>query len=324
MKASVSRLYFRDQILFTVGVVNSLVCTAWLMAAPRSFPLGFLLAFPAVFAWLVYSYAIRRWWAFFLADFCYFANACAFFYFLQAAASGFPRGDSPPSAFLPPAHDASFALVFSLVTGPLFLANLPWRVSLVPHSPDKMCSLFIHAGAPLAVYAYRWHGGGTRTGSPPVSVLVDLVFSPLIAYALWQLAYLFLTELIFAQSLKREPRFGTSMRFLTASASRGATTTRAGILLRLARALGAVPRRGIFDASAYGTKVFFVSAQFIYTIFASLIAAASFFWHTFHAALIITVTIVTIYNGAGYYVRVFSQSYLAEAESKVKEALAEH
>lgn len=316
LKSDTSRVFFRDQVLFTLGIVNALLTAALLASRPRLFPVVYACVLPFVYAWLVFSYAVRRFWGFYLLDFCHFANACAFLYFVRAHARG-------AAAALPPAHDTEFACVFALTTGPLLLANLPWRVSLVPHSPDKMASLFVHAVAPLAVYAWRWHGGGSDAGGAArVRPLLDLLVAPLAAYGVWQLAYLLLTEAVFARMLEREPRFATSLKYLTASSNRDALRSRADMYLRMARALGAVQSpAGLFDPAAVRTKFFFVVFQALYTALSLVAAALAFVSHDVHAALLGAVGVVTIYNGAGFYVRVFSLRYREETELKVREVL---
>jgi len=315
LKADISRLFLRDQALFTAGVANALLAAAWLARAPRSFPLAFLAALPPVLAWLAFSFAVRKWWAFFLADFCYFANALAWAFFARAAARGaFAGGAAAAAAALPPpARDGAFAAVFALATGPLLLANVPWRVSLIPHSPDKMCSLFVHAAAPLAAWAWRWHGGGGARGAPVGAR--ELLAAPLVAYAAWQAGYLLLTEVACARALRREPRYSTSLRHLVAVANRG------GACLRAARALGAAPRGGALDAGAPRAKAFFVAAQALYTLAALAAAAAAFHSFAAHTALLAAVGLCTVWNGAGFYVRVFSRTYMDEAAEKVAEAV---
>jgi len=328
LKADISRLFLRDQVLFSLGVVNALAATAWLFAAPRSFPRAFVCALPPVLAWLVYSFGVRRFWVFFLADYCYAANIAAWLFFVRAevrgALAGAGGGGGPAGGAPPPAGDAAFALAFALVTGPLLCANVPWRISLVPHSPDKMCSVFIHVSAPLAAFAYRWHGGGAAGGAAPVATARALLLAPAAFYAAWQVAYLLLTELLCARALARDPRFATSLRHLTASASAGAL--RAGgapsAALRCARALRAVPPHGVFDARAARTKIFFVAAQAAYTAASLGVAAAAFWSRAANAALLAAVVLAIVFNGAGYYVRVFSDRYRVEAEGKVRECAA--
>jgi acyl-CoA synthetase (AMP-forming)/AMP-acid ligase II len=118
--------------------VAATVCAgALLAAAPRLAPAAYVWSLPPVALWLLYSFT-RNGWGFFLLDFCYFANAAAWLFFLFAPAA--------PAA----AAAAAFAPLFALATGPLLLAHLFWRVSLVLHSADKMASVFIHTAAPLA------------------------------------------------------------------------------------------------------------------------------------------------------------------------------
>ena len=60
MKADIGRLFLRDQILFTGGLVGALVGAFWLASSPRSFPYAYVILLPFVFSWLCFSFAVRR------------------------------------------------------------------------------------------------------------------------------------------------------------------------------------------------------------------------------------------------------------------------
>ena len=50
-----------------------------------------------------------------------------------------------------------FKVMFSFSNGPVLLAIILWRNSMVFHSVDKMTSLFIHSFPPLYSYTIRWY-----------------------------------------------------------------------------------------------------------------------------------------------------------------------
>ena len=87
--------------------------------------------------WFIYK---SKRWHYFLFDFCYFVNFLILVYFW-----------SPwkPSWFFPS--------IFVLSHGPLLFAIALWRNSIVPHSLDKMTSLFIHISPPLTTWGVRWY-----------------------------------------------------------------------------------------------------------------------------------------------------------------------
>lgn len=53
-------------------------------------------------------------------------------------------------------HEKFLKLNFCLTNGPLAMATVMWRNSLVFHSMDKMTSMFIHMLPPLVTFSIRW------------------------------------------------------------------------------------------------------------------------------------------------------------------------
>ena len=325
LRASLQTLQARDQALLTLGILWVLLGTAWLARSPATFPLAHVLGLPPVLAWLAYSYALRRYWGFYLADYCYFANALAFALFSARLVLA-PR--APP---LPPQHDGALAVVFALCLGPLLWANVFWRTTLAFHSPDKMCSVFIHTVAPLACLALRWlpgegaAAGAAAAGAPdaaPVSLLQHLLLAPLALYLLWQAAYLCVTELGRTGALLRsDARYETSLRFQAAALSRAHAAGRGGALAAAAAAAGLLRRPGAaLDAERPAVKAFFMAAQALYTL--ATLALAALAWHSFPAAAAMVGGVLahTVHQGAGFYVKVFAARYLSEAQASVEEA----
>jgi len=80
-----------------------------------------------------------------LFDFCYFTNMLVLVYIWTPswAVGGYWRG-------------GLFVGVFSFSLGPLLSAIILWKNSMVPHSNDKMTSIFIHVSPAMAVWCIRW------------------------------------------------------------------------------------------------------------------------------------------------------------------------
>jgi hypothetical protein len=354
MRGSLATLQARDQLLLTLGILWVLLGTAWLARYPATFPLAHVLGLPPVLAWLAFSFAVRRrFWAFYLCDFCYFANALAFLLFSQRLLlplllSSPPLGQPPLPPPPPPHSDPALAALFSLCLGPLLLANVFWRTTLAFHSPDKMCSVFIHIAAPLACFALRWFpasdgssgsgsGSGDASTAPPISPLRHLLLLPFAAYALWQALYLCVTELGWTGALLRsDVRYETSLRFQAASLSKAHALGKGGALGALGSACGVLgSRRNSSSSSSSSTsaaaptgmdperprsKLFFMATQAAYTLATQGLAALA--WHSFPFALALVLFVIchTVYQGAGFYVTVFAARYLAEAQASVEEA----
>ena len=88
-----------------------------------------------------YAYKKLR-WHYFLFDFCYFTNFFILVYLWL------PLGDSIRGLLFP--------IVFGFSNGPVLSAIVLWTNSVVPHSLDKMTSLFIHLSPSLALWGIRW------------------------------------------------------------------------------------------------------------------------------------------------------------------------
>ena len=88
-----------------------------------------------------YAYKKLR-WHYFLFDFCYFTNFFILIYLWL------PLGDSIRGLLFP--------IIFGFSNGPVLSAIVLWTNSVVPHSIDKMTSLFIHLSPSLALWGIRW------------------------------------------------------------------------------------------------------------------------------------------------------------------------
>lgn len=93
-----------------------------------------------------------RWYAYkkernhyFLFDFCYFCNFLVLLYLWL-----------PEQVLGPTVRGGLFSTCFAMANGPVLCAIVFWRNSLVPHSIDKMTSLFIHVSPTLALSGLKW------------------------------------------------------------------------------------------------------------------------------------------------------------------------
>jgi len=82
---------------------------------------------------------------FYFCDFCYFINVLIFLYLWL-----------PQAVLGPEVRGRLFTVCFILATGPVLLAVIIWNFSFVPHSNDKMTSIFFHFSPSVALYGLRW------------------------------------------------------------------------------------------------------------------------------------------------------------------------
>lgn len=81
------------------------------------------------------------------------------------------------------------------------------------------------------------------------------------------------------------------------------------LVLRLTRATGVLGPEECFDHRSHKTKAIFVATQFVYTLLTCLPALViydSFLWHVAFGLGMFT---VAVFNGANYYIDVFSVRY---------------
>uniref|UniRef100_A0A7S0YL22 Glycerophosphocholine acyltransferase 1 n=1 Tax=Polytomella parva TaxID=51329 RepID=A0A7S0YL22_9CHLO len=132
-------LLFRDKGSFFVGASLLWIASFWLGSCPETFYQFYGAAGLVLMAirWTIYW---RRRWHYYLFDFCYFANLV-----LVVHIWVFPR-----SSLLA-------KITFAFDTGPLTLAIVAFRNSLVFHDVDKVTSIFMHIVPAMASWAERWY-----------------------------------------------------------------------------------------------------------------------------------------------------------------------
>ena len=318
-----------DKVSFTVGVV-------WLMATqfvateyPEYFWLYFLVTAPVIFVYRVIQYSMIK-YHYFLIDFCYYANLACFTHILAF----------PTSATL-------FRSVFAYSNGPILFAIPLWRNSLVFHSHDKVQSVFIHIMPAVLTWCTRWYGqadvawidgwggsGGWVSGSwvsegrhrrrlsvedlqRPMGVVemaTEMYMWPVIGYIGWQVAYLIKTEMWDGKRLDEDPELVTSLRWLANDYK--APVTRWA--LRTSRRVGLFGRDELFDSSSLKTKFVFVSLQLIYTVVTFLPIPLCYVSKVFHTTLMLLAFLSCIWNGAEYYIDIFSRRYARKFEVRKK------
>jgi hypothetical protein len=287
-----------DKVSFCAGVYGLMMTEYIATRAPEKFWLFYAVAMPGVFlARAVYYRMIR--WQYFLYDFCYFANASAMMFLWRWKKSA-----------------TVFRCIFAFANGPVLLAIPLWRNSLVFHSVDKVSSIFVHAMPCLMTWCGRWYGFGNdvnrlsvRELGADVSVLtgcLDLMVYPMFAYLFWQALYLAKTELIDRVKLVSDPALMTSLRWLASDRNSSANK----YALKMMRGIGLFGADEFFDAESIKTKFVFVMLQLGYTIVTFIPIPLCYSNYYAHTALMWAAFGSSVYNGAVYYIDVFSRRYV--------------
>jgi len=275
----------------------------------------FLISYPALFKYFYvamliplmiarYIDYVDKKYHFFMFDFCYFINFVSIshiFFF-------------PHSQWL-------FETLFVLSNGPVLFAIMVWRNSMVLHSVDKMTSLFIHAFPPFYTYCYRWlsmsgtsESGRVRIQSTELSVAAWL-FYPTIMYAVWQFAYLFKTEVVSKSYLDENVDVETSLRWLARDSKN--FTHKLG--RKLCIKCGVMTKHEQFDSTSFKTKFIFVTLNFIYFVIAILPTYLLFKYKYLQLTVMLIAILSSIWQGANYYIEVFSERYRDSLDKKAQE-----
>ena len=292
-----------DKWSFCAGVYGLMFTEYVATRFPERFWVFYGWAMPCVVVVRAVYYRMIR-WQYFLYDFCYFANIACFL-FLTVRTS-----------------DATmFRCIFAFANGPVLLAIPLWRNSLVFHSVDKVHSVFVHAMPCLMTWCGRWYGFGDDERRLSVKDMdattltvyqgcLDLMVYPMFAYLFWQGLYLLKTEIIDRGKLERHPELMTSLRWLANDRNSPANK----FALKSMRNIGLFGADEFFDAESTKTKFVFVTFQLCYTIITFIPIPFCYSNYYAHTALMWLAFGSSVYNGACYYIDVFSRKYVERLE----------
>mmetsp|Transcript_71017 Transcript_71017/g.199373 ORF Transcript_71017/g.199373 Transcript_71017/m.199373 type:complete len:569 (+) Transcript_71017:849-2555(+) len=253
------------------------------------------------------SYTHKR-WHYFMYDFCYYAQICNLVQCLFM----------PKACWL-------FKVNYAFAMGPLLVAVILWRNSLVFHDVDKVITVYIHILPSWLWFVVRW-----LTVDLPEGRLGRLAgleqcggfgwgdyINCCLMYILWQILYFLKTEVWDAPILNADPTIQTSLRWLTVDSSKGIHQ----LVLYLMRKGKFMKPDERFDHKTFKTKLIFMFSQFCYTAVVLLPTPLHYSVFPLSAVYVMGVFGVAIYNGGEYYIEVFSRRYYSqfEGESNLRE-----
>ncbi|KAK1140529.1 hypothetical protein N8T08_010275 [Aspergillus melleus] len=286
----------REKISFIAGVLNIFISGYLIGAHPEYFYIWFS-AQLAYFMPIRYYRYHKKGYHYFLADLCYFANVLCLLSLWVF--TGSPR---------------LFISTFCLVFGNNAVAIAMWRNSMVFHSMDKVVSLFIHIMPPMtlhclvhltsaetlkerfpAVYSIKF----SDPGSPEHFSLLSMMGWATVPYIVWQLAYhCFITVRRAEQIAAGRP---TSFTWLRKSYSKAWIGK---IVLSLPESLQAPA---------------FMLIQYLYAML-TMIPCPLWLWYRWASGAFLTcLFILSIHNGATYYIDVFGKRFQKELEELKKD-----
>ncbi|KAI7853393.1 hypothetical protein BDC45DRAFT_511112 [Circinella umbellata] len=302
MNRDAKTVRLRDKISFVVGVGNACVSPALVARLPTWIPLYYTVQSLYLLSLRYLIYKVRK-WHYFIFDLCYFVNAMTLL-FLWC----FPFSTS------------LFIATYCLTNGPVAWAIITWRNSLVFHSLDKVTSVFIHIFPPLVTYTIRWLPEldccSTTTSTsgaayrdirfPALKDLDEMSFRDTmvistIAYMIWQALYF-----VFIMVRRRE-KVESGLRMTSYSWLLDDSHGRRGLIQKASFIFGAK------------YKIYmFMLLQLLYNVVTTIptyFLYKSFWLHTFFLIAMFT---ASIFNGASFYIEVFSRRYVLEVEKLVE------
>jgi hypothetical protein len=308
MNRDAKTVQLRDKVSFVVGVGNACVAPALALRYPNSIPIYYSAQLVVLLILRYVIYRSRR-WHYFIFDICYFVN-CMTMLFLWVY---------PNATWL-------YIAAFCMTNGPVAWAIITWRNSLVFHSLDKVTSVFIHIFPPLVTYCIRWmpelqtdnycnnydsvtEWRNTRFPAlgeiESISIKQVLLYSTT-AYVIWQsLYYMFIM-------VGRRDKVESGLRLTSYSWLLDDTHGKKGFIQNTAFMFGAKWKLEMFMA-----------LQLVYNIVTSI--PTYFLYRNFylHTVFLMAMFAVSVWNGANYYIEVFSRRYISEIEAiKSKQASA--
>jgi hypothetical protein len=205
------------------------------------------------------------------------------------------------------------------------MAIYAWRNALVFHSLDKMTSTAIHIIPPLTTYAIRWCSFDDKNsyvpsypkfsnqfeGSIDIGLFMPIV-NAIIVYVFWQVIYYYFIFIRRSQKVFTDNSHATSFTYMLADHMKHKKDS---FLVGLFLKTKPVYQPFLFMGLNLGYAVI--------TLLPTGLLYRNFYIHTTY---IIFIVMVSIFNGADYYIEVFSKRYrsdLEEFEKNIQRATSE-
>jgi hypothetical protein len=220
--------------------------------------------------------------------------------------------------WLTPNSTVLFLATYCLTHGPVAWAIVTWRNSLVFHSLDKVTSVFIHIFPPLVMYCVKWMPelvkdtycdnraqvvSSRDARFPALKDLDDPSFKDVmiyatVAYAVWQLLYyLFIM-------VKQRDKVESGLRLTSYSWLLNDTHGQKGFIQKVAFLFG----------KKYKLEMFML-LQLVYHLLTSIPTYFLYRHFWLNTLFLIGMFTASVWNGANYYIEVFSRRYITEIES---------
>ncbi|OAD00394.1 hypothetical protein MUCCIDRAFT_147466 [Mucor lusitanicus CBS 277.49] len=304
MHRDANTVRLHDKVSFVVGVGNTCITPVIAARLPVWIPIYYTAQLCYLITLRFFVYKSKQWHYFFF-DLCYYVNLLTLL-----------------SLWVFPSSTLLYTAAFTLTNGPVLWAIITWRNSLVFHSLDKVTSVFIHIFPALVTYTLRWftvlHGDPEEAlvyrdehfpaiSHMPVMGWWYTLFVSTSFYLAWQIFYVCFVMVAKKDKVESGSRT-TSYTTLLNRSPDDKTKKKKSFILAL--------------TSMFGEKYklhMFIFWQFWYTLGTSALTYFYYksFW--FHSSCLVAMFAVSVWNGASYYIDVFSKHYLDEVERRLAE-----
>ncbi|KAI3634303.1 hypothetical protein MIR68_007907 [Amoeboaphelidium protococcarum] len=329
-----------EKIAFVLGVSIIWICAFIVGKYPQHISLWYSLHSIVLLTirWFTYK---RQSLHYFCFDLCYFVNFLTLWWL-----------------YISPQSQVLYMAVFCLSQGPVLWAILAWRNSLVFHSLDKVTSLFIHIAPSITVYTLRWmddnsvssvshesasfsnssdiahdisehltHGSNPLSQQQHMPFLASMIYS-LLYYILWQTLYVIGIYIAKQDKVLNGARI-TSYSWLLDPSRNQKSKNLMYVLCTLPATSGssttAAPQSPSDDSRYvhFKQQALFIFWQFMYAILTLMPTCLFYSSFYLHSAFLIIVLTISIWNGACYYVDVFSRRGVAHSNHQSHNAAKE-
>ena len=251
----------------------------------------------------------RGGWGYFLLDFCYYTGfGCLFLIHVI------------------PKNVIWFKMMFFAANGPVIMAIITWKNSLVFHSLDKLTNLVVHGFPPLLTYCWRWypHKIGyffdCDVDPEACTITISECFKYCIGnYLVWQIFYMFKVYWRDHVDLISNEREWTSIRWFCVRMGNNPLSVASKFV---ARKLGYMRPDEELDEKTRKTQIIFMIAQFFYTIFTMLPCFLLYKSYSFHTVYLFIMFLFSVWNGGQFYIEVFSKTYRIGMDPKPEQEAA--
>ncbi|KAL4571826.1 hypothetical protein LXL04_018591 [Taraxacum kok-saghyz] len=258
--------------------------------------------------WIYYRY---KKWHYYLLDFCYYANTLCLIMLLF-----FPRNQKLFMVTFSFA-EATNCVANHLSMGPLAWALIIWRCSLVFSSVDKLVSVLIHLLPGVVFFTLCWwdpeffeamypegHARGVSWRSvESQSFLCTWLFTvPLFAYALWQVLYFLIVNVLRRQRLLKDPEVMTSYRGLSNKARKANN-----VWWRLSGCLGDQNR-----------MLMYILLQACFTVATMALTVPIFLSYELHLIFQILKASAAVWNGGQFLLEVMPRQVVLKEKKKLE------